>query len=307
MRPFLCVRTGGLGDLLLLRRAVSTLHRGGYDVWLLAPERHASALLGPGGVERVIDWEGPDVAALLHDDPSPDIPLAERLRQCAAAIVYSTNVPLIRAIARIVPDTVSHPPRPDGELHAAVWCTQPALAFAPDVAEPPPCSATPGERQRAGEILRALPVGFLAIHPGSGSPAKNWPMPRFAAIVEELAQGAAWLLVEGPAEAGRLGALRQLPGVRIASGLPPRVLGAALSAAGTYVGNDSGVTHLAASWGAPTVALFGPTNPTHWAPVGQRVRVLAAPSGDLSALTVDEVLRAVRHFQRGDATPAPTP
>ena len=307
MPSALCVRTGGLGDLLLLRRAVSSLRGGGYDVCLLAPERHASALLGPGGVERVIDWEGADVAALLRDDQPPDSPLIKRLRQCAVAIVYSTSAPLVRAIAQIVPDTVSHPPMPKGEVHAAVWYTQPVLAFAPAATEPQPFTPTLDERQRADELVGALPPGFLAIHPGSGSPSKNWPMARFAALVQEVAQGAAWLLVEGPAEAGTLDALHKLPGARMASHLPPRVLGAVLSAAGAYVGNDSGVTHLAASWGAPTVALFGPTSPVHWAPVGPRVRVLAAPSGALSAITVDEVVRVVSHFRRGDATRAPHP
>jgi ADP-heptose:LPS heptosyltransferase len=145
----------------------------------------------------------------------------------------------------------------------------------------------------------ALPAGFLAIHPGSGSQAKNWPLSRFAALVETVSQGAAWLLVEGPAEAGKLTALRRLPGARVASGIPPRVLGAVLSAAGAYVGNDSGVTHLAACWGAPTVALFGPTDPQSWAPIGPRVRVLAAPGGDLSALALDEVSDAVHRLQHG--------
>jgi ADP-heptose:LPS heptosyltransferase len=70
------------------------------------------------------------------------------------------------------------------------------------------------------------------------------------------------------------------------------VLGALLSDSGLYVGNDSGVTHLAAAFGAATLALFGPTSPTAWAPLGRAVRSIAAPGGDLDKLTPQAVLAA---------------
>jgi ADP-heptose:LPS heptosyltransferase len=76
--------------------------------------------------------------------------------------------------------------------------------------------------------------------------------------------------------------------------LPLRVLGALLARAALYVGNDSGVTHLAAAWGAPTLALFGPTDPAQWAPLGPRVRTLRAPDGRMPSLGVASVLEAAR-------------
>ena len=60
-----------------------------------------------------------------------------------------------------------------------------------------------------------------------------------------------------------------------------RTLGAALSRAGLFLGNDSGASHLAAASGAPTLALFGPTDPALWAPVGPSVATLRAPRGVL--------------------------
>ena len=57
------------------------------------------------------------------------------------------------------------------------------------------------------------------------------------------------------------------------------------------MGNDSGVSHLAAAFGAPTLALFGPTRSALWAPLGPRVRVLEAPEGRMDALEVEEVHR----------------
>jgi heptosyltransferase III len=54
------------------------------------------------------------------------------------------------------------------------------------------------------------------------------------------------------------------------------------------------VSHLAAGFGAPVLALFGPTDPATWAPVGRRVQVLRAPEQSLDELTVDEVVARAR-------------
>ena len=78
-----------------------------------------------------------------------------------------------------------------------------------------------------------------------------------------------------------------------AASLAPRTLAAILAQAGVYVGNDSGVTHLAAATGAPTLALFGPTDPAVWAPIGERVRVLRGDGASLETLTLDTVRAAV--------------
>jgi len=54
-----------------------------------------------------------------------------------------------------------------------------------------------------------------------------------------------------------------------------------------FIGNDSGITHIAAYWGTPTVALFGATDPKVWGPVGRRVRILHRPS--LQDISIDDV------------------
>ena len=73
-----------------------------------------------------------------------------------------------------------------------------------------------------------------------------------------------------------------------------RVLGAVLSRAGVYLGNDSGVSHLAAAFGAPTVALFGPTDARVWAPVGPAVRTVVSREGTMDGIGEEEVLAAAR-------------
>lgn len=124
---------------------------------------------------------------------------------------------------------------------------------------------------------------------------KCWPADRFADVAAEL--GAPVLLVEGPAdaEACRLFLARapSSPAVARAAGLSVAQLGAVLAACRLFIGNDGGVSHLAAALGVPTVAVFGPTDPGTWSPRGRRVRaVTSGPAGGWPAR--EAVLEAAR-------------
>ena len=141
---------------------------------------------------------------------------------------------------------------------------------------------------------KGIRAGFAAVHPGSGGRHKQWPADRFAEVASRLGRPVVWLV--GPAEAGDE-TLRS-PGERagvVGECLPLPVLAGVLASCDVYVGNDSGVSHLAAAVGAPTVAVFGPTDPGGWAPRGERVVVVGGPErGGLEAVGVDEVVDAVR-------------
>jgi ADP-heptose:LPS heptosyltransferase len=79
----------------------------------------------------------------------------------------------------------------------------------------------------------------------------------------------------------------------VARGLSAGALASLLRRCSAYLGNDSGVTHLAALVGVPTVALFGPSDPALWSPLGSRVTVLRSPTAAMSGITVDEALAAL--------------
>ncbi|MCC6680805.1 MAG: glycosyltransferase family 9 protein [Phycisphaeraceae bacterium] len=136
--------------------------------------------------------------------------------------------------------------------------------------------------------------GPVLIHPGSGSPRKNWPRRRYAELIKRLHDaGQAVRVVVGEVEAEQwtAGDLSRLGAERLRS-LDELV--AAMRQASCYVGNDSGPTHLAAQLGLPTLALFGPTSPEVWAPVGPAVTVLAPPATcDMTWLGVDAVFDAI--------------
>lgn len=124
-------------------------------------------------------------------------------------------------------------------------------------------------------VTVASPPLFV-IAPGAGSARKRAPIATFADRARRaLASGARLAVVLGECEAELaeqlVGALP--PADEIWRGLPAVELAARLARAHEFVGNDSGVTHLAAALLVPTTALFVATDPRVWAPTGSHVRV----------------------------------
>jgi heptosyltransferase-2 len=142
---------------------------------------------------------------------------------------------------------------------------------------------------------------ILAVHPGSGSPRKNWPVENFTAVLRSLPRGVTPLLVLGEADEELVAPLaRTLPDVSRLVGCTLLEVASVLANCAAYLGNDSGITHLAAALGVPVVALFGPSNPEHWAPRGPRVTILQAPDGKTAELKPEAVATAV--FQALEST-----
>src|SRR6185437_14709392 len=137
--------------------------------------------------------------------------------------------------------------------------------------------------------------GDVVIHPGSGAVEKCWPAERFLKLIHKLKRRKKNVRVLlGEVE------LERMPPADIAAfeaaasvGRPGNYVELLneLRTAGHFVGNDSGPAHLAAMIGVPTVAIFGPTNPNVWKPLGPRVRVIEKQP--LENLGVDDVVSAL--------------
>ena len=150
------------------------------------------------------------------------------------------------------------------------------------------------ERLRA-RGLRGAP---FAVHPGSGSPSKNWPVARFVEIIRRLrAKNSEVVAILGEADVAEAAVLaRELPDLPVLEGLTLVELAATLAECGAYLGNDSGITHLAAAVGLPTTALFGPSDADVWAPRGRGgAKVLRAPEGELERLAVAAVWESLEN------------
>lgn len=145
--------------------------------------------------------------------------------------------------------------------------------------------------------VRLLPLPALAptsrtalsIHPGSGSPRKNWPAENWRELIPSLPQPVTLIL--GEAEA-RLWSTSDQPGVTVLRSPPLEDLVTHLASVRLFLGHDSGIGHLAAACGAPCLLLFGPTDAAMWAPPAPHVRVLhRGPT--LEAISPGDVQQAV--------------
>jgi ADP-heptose:LPS heptosyltransferase len=106
---------------------------------------------------------------------------------------------------------------------------------------------------------------YILLMPGSGSLAKNWPAENYLQLAQELARSTAVLTVLGPAEDHLE---KSFPNLQVISNSALGALAGLARLSSAFVGNDSGVSHLAAAAGARGVVIFGPTDPARWRPLG---------------------------------------
>ncbi len=128
----------------------------------------------------------------------------------------------------------------------------------------------------------------IAIHVGSGSEKKNWPLERWMAVADDFRDFEV-IFVTGEAEQERGMTIENRPNWHA---LPLPELAAKLSTCAAFFGHDSGISHLAAACGVPSLLLFGPTDPAVWAPPQPHVTVLRAETGDFADLDYEQVKNA---------------
>jgi heptosyltransferase-3 len=175
---------------------------------------------------------------------------------------------------------IAGPHRPDERagVHATEVFLQPLTRLAIFDADPVP---------KLNAVARK-PEPIIALHPGSGSEKKNWPEVKWRELIQRLA-GRQLLLVGGEAEEGRLERLAEAGACTIARSLPLAELAQRLSACSLFVGHDSGISHLAAAAGVPTIVLWGDTSEDVWRPLGHNVTILR----NVAEISVETVHDAV--------------
>jgi ADP-heptose:LPS heptosyltransferase len=178
-------------------------------------------------------------------------------------------------------------PLPDLQFdHAIVWMKDPIVAQNLSASGIPIVTRAdpfPAFGHAADHLLRTLQLPRpelpqlwhpattdVVFHDGSGSPRKNWP--HFDGLMKRSPES------------------RPLP-----LDLSLIDLARFLAQCRAFVGNDSGITHLAAYVGCPTIALFGPTDPRMWGPIGRRCRIIWKRR--LEDISIDEVLLALRDIR----------
>ncbi len=251
---------GALGDSVLLWPMLRALHRRGVGTTLIAPRHLADLAQRALGIEA-LDEDRPEFRPLwhAHDDRAcnegalardADAVVAWHLGDGAPRDAWEAGLRRVHPRAMLVVQT----DRPDSRL-ARAW-SDPAIGG--------------GAESRAAH--REAPIVCFV---GAGSQEKRWPLDRWI----ELAKRLGARLVAGAAEFDRFddGERRAFDRARGEWAVDLASLYNAIGACRALVAADTGPGHLAAQLGLHTLALFGPTDPDRWAPVGPRVRVLSPP------------------------------
>ena len=190
------------------------------------------------------------------------------------------------------------PAKIDKRSHAARQLAQPIEELGLSISDfAPRLYPSTEDRHRAWEFLAGLSTAIVAFHPGSGSEKKNWPLQNWIDLGNHFLRnsGGSLLIISGEADehqTRQLESIWQNRRVRFAKQLSLTDLAAVFEKT-IFVGHDSGISHLAAAAGATSILLFGPTDPTVWAPLNDNAHAIRAPVGDLERLDVDLVRAAL--------------
>jgi ADP-heptose:LPS heptosyltransferase len=256
----LAVHPGALGDVLLAVPALRALRATAAAPVVLGAQPHIGALLAMlGVVDRAVAFEALGLDALFVDDAArrPRWPPVDRL----VCWFGARDPTFTRRAAALVPGAVVAPSVAD---RGPVWEHLLATIAGPRGDWRDPVAVPEALRAEGRAALVAAgcegPRPWLVVQPGAGGAAKCWPAEAFARTITTLATRARVNVVVhvGPADAEAAAALRRHLGAGVAWLVNPSLpaLAGVLAEATIYLGNDSGVSHLAAALGVPALVLF---------------------------------------------------
>lgn len=227
-------------------------------------------------VDEVASIVEPPYDALLGTSPPAGFPDMRDV-ELAVSLTSLPVGPMLRNAG--VRRVVERSPWPPPGIHVADWLAGAIRSTLSSEPEVPTLSPTTEEYALGKRILSQLGLAApIILHPGSSEAWKRWPAARYARLADALQRsGHQVAIVAGAADRDAAAFITAHARTRPLL-VPPmgvRSLKSMLANAALFIGNDSGVTHLAAAVGAPAIALFGPTDPDSWAPRG-RVQVIRA-------------------------------
>ena len=289
----LILRPGALGDAILSLGAFALVRREHPDLRMVLAAGPAGRRVGElsGLFDSTMAYESPDLGGLFLEDEQPGR-ILEDVAVLAAFGAGGADIVVRRAEESGVPHAFSVDtwPDPDGGHVAEQLVERAAEALdvdleaeplemvrhrpaADDFSAPEGAFELPPPRVDADPSAWSSRPGLrVAVAPGAGSLAKCWPAGLFAETCRLIARRGPvhFMLVLGPAEMERPEVREAFAGIdhTLSECWSVRDLAAVFASCQLYLGNDSGLSHLASWAGAEGLALFGPTEPELWAPVG---------------------------------------
>ena len=258
------------------------------------------------GDARSVDLlrSAPYVRTIFHRDKRGGLVAQWRLLRALRAERYALAVdlrtPVIPFLVRAARRLIKQGSR--GQAQHAVEEHHAILAPLGGSATAPHCRLylESNAKTAAAGLLAALPGGnWLAVAPGANWAGKRWPASAYRELVDRVAGDFDGVLVLGGPEdraaaSVLYGAHTDLLDFCGRTTLP--VAAALLARARAFVGNDSGLGHMAAALGTATLTVFGPGQPERYRPWGPRTRVILAPGRDLNRLGAATVAAELRRL-----------
>jgi len=297
----LVIFPGALGDLMCLMpalAAISRLHPGA-SVELMARFELARLVAGRSVVARGHSIDAREVGELFSDESSGSSQEFFGDFDRIYSFFASDDARFRARLAAASDAEVSfHPFRPGGDGHVSAAYLQAIGEDASpiDVRFEPTSDDLAAAARALAESKRDR-SNLIVIFPGSGSPGKNWPADKFVALAStlSLSNRASVVVILGPAEASIEPIFREAA-VCVLKDLDLPTVAAVARLASAFVGNDSGVSHLAAAAGASGVVIFGPTDPARWRPLSAGGRIETLRREPIDSVEVQDVARALAKF-----------
>jgi heptosyltransferase-3 len=287
-RTIVMIHPGGLGDVLLAVPAMVRLRTRFPNHWLVlcAEDQVARLLVACRIVDAWTSVQGRNCADLFAGADSVTGQVRAWLENCDLAIVWMEDLDgklneTLRAVG--AREVIARSP-----FSATILARHQRDRFLEAINEAPfddagdiPLTVTEPLFLLGRVCLEAAGCStgqsIVVIHPGSGSIHKCVAPEMLASVVVAVQiYGATPVLLEGPADQEQVDRLLQLCGDPpiVLKGLDLLTVAGVLAQVPLFVGQDSGITHLAGLIGVHTVALFGPTDPDRWAPQGAHITVM---------------------------------
>jgi ADP-heptose:LPS heptosyltransferase len=284
---------GALGDLVLTLRLAAALQQRFAPTHLTLYARVDLSSLGDAvcDVDAFRSFDGTGLHTMFHETSEPDASCIAELSRFDLIVncLADADAPISRRFRHHLPgriESISTVPRDTLQGHVSQqWLDDLAAAGLKLPVDTLPRIVLRSDQEKQ-------PGRVALLHPGSGGKEKCWPIERFAQLADKLRQNQIrpYFLI-GPVEMDRHGeAITEALSshATVLANLSLHEAAARIAAADLYVGNDTGMTHLAAAVGTPTIALFGPTDPTLWRPLGHNVTVIL-----FDGVTIEKVMAGI--------------
>lgn len=271
----LVVRPGSLGDLIATIPVFLSLQENQFNVYLIGNEKVNRYLeekkivkkaIGFGDI-RIAEFFSKTTCVKIPDFPDFDIVISYIEKDNK----FSEN--LLRTFKNKI---ISHPVKQNPAYHITRYLLQPLRCLGMDIYYPLPKQKNPDASN------------ILFIHPGSGSKKKNWQKEKFARVFHYFNLQYRCKIILGECEIDNYEFWEKNAGKQNLI-VPDSIsdLSLTLETGRYFIGNDSGVSHLASFLGLKCFIIFGPTDPEIWAPIGNNVRVIRSDA-DCSPCTENQ-------------------